>query len=300
MTNYIFLFLSSLGFLDAAFLTVQHYNKNPFSCPLFGGCGEVTSSIYSEIFGIPISLFGMLFYGLIFALSIYAFLKDDKRALRIAAQLTVFGFLTSLYLVYIMVYVLSAICFYCLMSAVSSTLLFTFGVLHLNKLKAYETKFVMDYIKSFSALDKTLGILRISLGFVFFWAFLDKAGLWFSGGLPAKGFLANGTDGVFASLFASGAESPLINSLYMFGLFAVGVALMIGITKKLATAGTILMMLFIYMAALPPKNNPLVDEHIIYILVALVLYFHQRAYETFGIYKYWRKINVVDKYKILS
>lgn len=132
MKNYIFLFLSALGFMDASFLTIKHYNRDPFSCPIFGGCEEVTTSAYSEIFGIPVALFGMLFYVSIFVLSLYSLLKDDERALLLASAFTAFGVLSSAYLVYIMFFVLNAICFYCLISAITTTLLFVAGLVNLH------------------------------------------------------------------------------------------------------------------------------------------------------------------------
>ncbi|OGM32828.1 hypothetical protein A2803_05785 [Candidatus Woesebacteria bacterium RIFCSPHIGHO2_01_FULL_44_21] len=123
-TTYLFLFLSALGFLDSAFLTIQHYSRDPLTCPLFGGCEEVTSSIYSEVFGIPVALLGALYYGLIFLLSLYSYLTNNRKALHLAGYFTPVGLLCSVYLVYLMFFVLGAVCFYCLISAMSSTLLF--------------------------------------------------------------------------------------------------------------------------------------------------------------------------------
>jgi uncharacterized membrane protein len=124
MVVYFFLFLSVLGFLDSAFLSIQHYNRDPFSCPLFGGCEQVTSSIYSEVFGIPIALLGAAYYTLIFISSLYSYLAENKRILFLVSHLTIFGFTASAYLVYIMLFVLNAVCFYCIISAAISTLLF--------------------------------------------------------------------------------------------------------------------------------------------------------------------------------
>lgn len=132
MLNYIFLFLSALGFMDASFLTIKHYNRDPFSCPIFGGCEEVTSSAYSEVFGVPIALFGVLYYTTIFILSLYSLLKEEERPLLLASAFTVAGLLSSAYLVYIMFFVLNAICFYCLISAITSTLLFVAGAVNLH------------------------------------------------------------------------------------------------------------------------------------------------------------------------
>lgn len=122
---YIFLFLSTLGFLDSTFLTTQHYSRDPLSCPLFGGCDEVTTSAYSEILGIPVALLGVLYYGLIFLASLYSYLSENKKVLQLAGYFTIVGLLCSLYFVFLMLFVLNALCFYCLVSALSSTLLFS-------------------------------------------------------------------------------------------------------------------------------------------------------------------------------
>ena len=74
---------------------------------------------------------------------------------------------------------------------------------------------------------------------------------------------------------------------------------MLGITRRLATISGTLMMLFIYASSLPPANNPIVDEHIIYILLFLLLYFDKDAYSIFGFYAIWQKQKVVEKYKFL-
>lgn len=276
MITYFFLFFSTLGFLDSTFLTIQHYSNDPFSCPLFGGCDLVTNSVYSEILGIPIALLGAFYYATIFILSLYSFLFNNKKGLILTSQLSLAGLLASLILIYLQVYVIQAICFYCMVSAFSSISIFAISMLYLKKTKNYFSKPIVTYLGKHTKRELFLGILRISMGFIFLWAFLEKAPGWFSGGFPARGFLLNGTKGVFADLFASGAENIVINFFYMFGLFSVGVALIFGITKKLATIGGVLMMLFIYLAALPPENNPLIDEHIIYILVLLVLYFEKK------------------------
>ncbi|MEK6968627.1 MAG: hypothetical protein AABX51_08445, partial [Nanoarchaeota archaeon] len=65
---------------------------------------------------------------------------------------------------------------------------------------------------SFSKEQISWGVLRISLGLVFFWAFIDKLfGLgfattpeksWLAGGSPTAGFLAGATKGPFKAIFA--------------------------------------------------------------------------------------------------
>lgn len=123
--------------------------------------------------------------------------------------------------------------------------------------------------------------LRISMGFIFLWAFLDKAfGLghettsanaWINGGSPTTGFLSFATKGPFAETFQSLAGLPITDWLFMVGLLGVGVALIFNRYIKWATIAGSVMLLLMYLAVLPPENNPLIDDHIVYILVLAVL-----------------------------
>jgi uncharacterized membrane protein len=124
MAIYLYLFLSALGFLDSLYLTIQHYNRDPFNCPIFNGCEQVTTSIYSEIFGIPLALLGSLFYGTIFILTLISFLNENKKLFYYVGFLSIAGLLCTMYLVFLMLFVINALCFYCLVSATTSTLLF--------------------------------------------------------------------------------------------------------------------------------------------------------------------------------
>ncbi len=124
-------------------------------------------------------------------------------------------------------------------------------------------------------------VLRLSMGFIFLWAFLDKTfGLgfatspeksWLAGGSPTTGFLSFGVKGPFASFFQSLAGIPMVDWLFMIGLLFVGLTLLLNrFVKWGAVAGSV-MLLFMYLALLLPENNPVIDDHLIYILVLLNL-----------------------------
>lgn len=154
-----------------------------------------------------------------------------------------------------------------------------------------------------------LGLLRIALGWMFLWAFLDKVfGLgfatasdksWLSGVSPTLGFLKAGTSGPFASFYHLIAGNPVIDWLFMLGLLGVGLALILGIGLKIASYAGSLMMLLIWSSVLPPKQNPFLDEHIIYILVLLTLPMFS-AGEYLGLGNWWKNLNLVKKYPILK
>lgn len=112
------------------------------------------------------------------------------------------------------------------------------------------------------------------------WPFFDKVfGLgfattpeksWLRGGSPTLRYLQSAT-GPFESLFQAMAGHPLVDALFMIGLFCTGLALFLGIGLRIAGYAGALMMLLMWMSHLPLQQNPLIDEHIVYALVFLAL-----------------------------
>src|SRR3954447_24691148 len=97
-----------------------------------------------------------------------------------------------------------------------------------------------------TAVAVMAGITRLSLGWVFLWAFLDKTfGLghetaskdaWIHGGSPTYGFLKFGAAGPFKSLYNGIAGDTWADWLFMLGLLAIGVTLILGVFMNLAAA----------------------------------------------------------------
>lgn len=131
----VFLILAGIGFLDATFLTVKHYTGGPIPCSLFNGCETVTNSPYSQIGPIPLALLGALYYTSLLVLSIIYLDIRREKLMRIAGHLTWVGLMTSIALVYLQVFVIHALCLYCMASAVISTTLFILGQIILRKTK---------------------------------------------------------------------------------------------------------------------------------------------------------------------
>lgn len=156
---------------------------------------------------------------------------------------------------------------------------------------------------------RVLAALRLAMGFIFLWAFVDKTfGLgfstpveraWINGGTPSQGFLMG--DAVVGPLkpFFSGIASPASDVLFMIGMLAIGLAVMLGIGLRIsAVAGTIIMLLM-YLAEWPfganaSSTNPLVDYHIIYAL-ALIAIAALSAGDTWGFGRPWKRLAIVQK-----
>lgn len=151
--------------------------------------------------------------------------------------------------------------------------------------------------------------LRIALGWIFLWAFLDKlfglgfatpaAGAWIEGGNPTKGFLTNAATGPFTDFYHNIAGATWTNWLFMVGLAAIGVALITGVGVRLAAAAGTIMLVMMWTVVLPPANNPFMDDHLIYagILIALALV---NAGDTLGFGKLWGRTALVRKAPFLK
>lgn len=108
--------------MDSTYLTYEHYSNSipPCSTNVFVDCGKVLDSEYSEIFGIPLAVLGMIHYSVLLAVSYIVYKKKKITAFKIMNILVGIGVISSMYFVYLQVYVLDAICLYCMVSAINS------------------------------------------------------------------------------------------------------------------------------------------------------------------------------------
>lgn len=120
----VFAVLGFIGFADATYLAAKFYLGTPIPCSITGGgCDIVTKSVYGSIAGIPISVFGALYYVTVVVLALIALDRRSNRPLTFASLLVTVGFTISLILLYIQAFVLRSFCLYCLVSGALSTLL---------------------------------------------------------------------------------------------------------------------------------------------------------------------------------
>jgi thiosulfate dehydrogenase [quinone] large subunit len=148
------------------------------------------------------------------------------------------------------------------------------------------------------------GVVRIIVGWMFLWAFVDKlfglgfatpsARSWLNGGSPTKGFLSSSADGPFAGFYRSIAGAPWADWLFMLGLLGIGLALVLGIGIRIAAASGVVLYLMMWSVVLPPTTNPVVDDHILgaAVLVGLAL---AHAGNTLGFGKLWARIPLVQR-----
>jgi thiosulfate dehydrogenase [quinone] large subunit len=122
-----------------------------------------------------------------------------------------------------------------------------------------------------------MALVRVFLGFIFLWAFVDKlfglgfatkaSAAWIHGGSPTAGFLGFAVKGPFATFFHSLAGNPVIDVIFMAGLLFVGITLLLNVFVRWGSIAGLLMVVLMYLAVLPPANNPVLDEHLVYALL---------------------------------
>lgn len=115
------LILGFLGFIVATYLTILHFKNVLPPCSLTSNCETVLTSQYASLFGIPIALFGSLFYIGVIVLCLLILTNYKKLFLNAFYLLVGSGFVVSLILIYIQAYLLNAFCQYCLAAEAIST-----------------------------------------------------------------------------------------------------------------------------------------------------------------------------------
>ncbi len=123
------LLLALVGFGDATYLAREHFSQSIPPCtthvlPILTDCGKVLRSEYAQIAGIPLALLGMAHYLVMMCWLFWWGLRKSILAARLAVLQATVGFGFSVFLVYLQIWVIKAICLYCMGSAFVSTIIF--------------------------------------------------------------------------------------------------------------------------------------------------------------------------------
>jgi uncharacterized membrane protein len=119
MTRRVSIAVALAGLGIAGYLTVVHYAGGEPVCAIAHGCATVQKSSYSALAGVPVALLGLLGYVAILG----SLSGDGERARTLTAVLAFSGFGLSLWLTWVEVGQLHAICIWCVGSALCMTAL---------------------------------------------------------------------------------------------------------------------------------------------------------------------------------
>ena len=127
--------LTVIGLLVSIYMTIYKLTNNESMCIGNGGCSIVNASGYSEINGIPVALVGVGGYLAILAVLLLehkpGFLADN--ASMILFGLTLTGFLFTVWLIFVEVALLKALCPFCVTSQITMTIVFILTVIRVIK-----------------------------------------------------------------------------------------------------------------------------------------------------------------------
>lgn len=118
-------FVATLGIAVAAYIAIAEADGGAPACLAGGGgCETVAASSHSELAGISVALLGVFGYVLLLGA---ALLRGDVARMA-GFGLALIGFGYSVYLTYLELFVIDAICQWCVVSAVLMTVLFAVNV----------------------------------------------------------------------------------------------------------------------------------------------------------------------------
>lgn len=131
-----FFILSLIGLVDSLYLTYEHLFQKLDFCPLHAwwiDCGTVLKSKYAIVGPIPLAVLGVIHYSILLLL-LYKWSKSKQKVyIPFILSQIVAGCIFSLYLLYVQAFILNAFCFFCLISAAVSVLLFITAVVVFRK-----------------------------------------------------------------------------------------------------------------------------------------------------------------------
>lgn len=126
--------LSILGVLVSIYMTIYKLTSNNAMCFGSGDCSTVNASPYSEVYGVPVAFVGVLGYSAILGLLLLinrAGIFSEQNSTLVIFGLAVTGFAFTLYLVYLEIFVIKALCPFCIISQITMTILFIITIIRL-------------------------------------------------------------------------------------------------------------------------------------------------------------------------
>lgn len=129
------LVLALAGIGVASYLTYVHYDERALVCGI-GDCAIVQASRYATIGGVPVAVFGLLMYVAVLGLAAMWLRKSDwEEPITIAlVGLTLTGTLYAAYLTGVELWVIDAICQWCVVSAAITLALLATEAVHFRGL----------------------------------------------------------------------------------------------------------------------------------------------------------------------
>jgi uncharacterized membrane protein len=134
--------IALVGLFVALYLTLYKVGViGELACSI-GSCEAVQTSRWSTLLGLPVAAWGLAFYASVLAIALTGLMEryEDSRPLALGMlALTAWGALFSLWLTYVELFVIRAVCQWCVISALLAVGLTVVSYLDWRELRALET-----------------------------------------------------------------------------------------------------------------------------------------------------------------
>ncbi len=125
--------LSILGLAVSIYMTIYKITSNDALCLGSGDCSTVNASRFSEIYGIPVATIGITGY---FAILLTHYFEQRDKFFKQNGPMAIFGmsltgFLFTVYLIYVEIAIIKAICPFCVASQTFMTIIFVISIIRL-------------------------------------------------------------------------------------------------------------------------------------------------------------------------
>lgn len=122
---------SFVGIADTLYLSWNNLMGTLPTCSIVEGCAIVLTSPYAKLFGVPLAYLGLVFYVYLLGLAILLALDPYSRGLRVGAlAYGIIGVVCSAIFAYIWIFLIHALCIYCLISALTTVAVFGVALWH--------------------------------------------------------------------------------------------------------------------------------------------------------------------------
>jgi uncharacterized membrane protein len=133
--------VSLAGVFVALYLTLYKLGYIGTLVCAVGSCETVQTSRWASLLGFPVATWGVVFYVVVLAVSLYGLtdaMADSRRLSQALVVMTGTGVLFSVWLTYLELFVIHAICMWCVVSAILVIVLFVISMLDLREVRALD------------------------------------------------------------------------------------------------------------------------------------------------------------------
>src|SRR3989344_1169576 len=137
LTPFFIIAAAFVGIADTLYLSWNHLMGMLPSCSIVEGCSIVLTSPYAKVLGEPLAYFGLIFYVYLLGLAILLAYDPRSRGLRLGmVAYAAIGVICSAIFVYMWIFLIHALCIYCVISAVITAIIFCLALWHFRATSA--------------------------------------------------------------------------------------------------------------------------------------------------------------------